>query len=207
MHKYLYLARHGLTLGNIANTLQDNSDPLSDQGRAQAARLAERFATLAPDTLIASDAARAFDTATIIGTRIDRAVVTSTLLRETSVPSSLVGVRRDDERALAWYADSYPVDNLHARVEDEETFAELTERASAAVAFTLEQPGNVAVVSHGNFIRFMVAHILMGEMLTPLEWKRFCSFFGTTNTGLTVLRYTEGKWLLVTWNDHAHLAD
>lgn len=67
----LILVRHGETLGNREGRFQTYETPLSDVGRTQAVRLAERVAAEHPVRAIySSDLARTMETATIIGDRL-----------------------------------------------------------------------------------------------------------------------------------------
>ena len=64
----LLLVRHGETPWNAARRLQGAADlPLGPAGRAQAAALAPLVAALAPDAAVASDLARARETAALLG--------------------------------------------------------------------------------------------------------------------------------------------
>jgi broad specificity phosphatase PhoE len=88
----------------------------------------------------------------------------------------------------------------------EETFAMLAERAAEAVEYLKKRKeNNIVVVSHSNFIRFLVAYMCWGEMLTPRFFIKFLHFAKISNTGITHLVFEEGKWTLHQWNDKAHL--
>ena len=59
--------RHGQTASNLAGVLLGRADPpLTDGGKRQAARLAERFALAPPRRVLASPLGRARDTAAVI---------------------------------------------------------------------------------------------------------------------------------------------
>ena len=65
------LVRHGETPGNRERRTQVYETPLTETGREQAARLAERIAAEGPvQAIYASDLARALETAEIIGGRL-----------------------------------------------------------------------------------------------------------------------------------------
>ena len=82
----LLVVRHGETLGNREGRFQVYDTPLSDTGRAQAARVAERLAAEEPiDALYTSDLIRALETATIIGDRLGLTPVAHSGLRELDV--------------------------------------------------------------------------------------------------------------------------
>lgn len=63
---YLYLVRHGQSVGNVLRTFHGQTDyPLTDEGRRQAARAAEKLRGAAFTRCCASDLRRAWDTALI----------------------------------------------------------------------------------------------------------------------------------------------
>ena len=63
----IYLARHGQTAYNLEGRFQGLGDvPLDETGREQARQLALAVAALEPVTLVSSNIARAFETATIV---------------------------------------------------------------------------------------------------------------------------------------------
>ena len=68
------------------------------------------------------------------------------------------------------------------------------------------------VVTHGYFLRMIVARVILGEALSGDTCKHFHTVASMENTGLTVLRYQVGVdegpcWRLWIYNDHAHLAE
>lgn len=68
------------------------------------------------------------------------------------------------------------------------------------------------VVSHGHFIRTLVACVMLGDALTGELLKRFYELTSLENTGLTVLKFRDAyeedfRWRLWTLNDHAHFAE
>jgi len=82
----LILVRHGETLGNREGRFQTYETPLSEEGRAQAARLAERLAAEGPvDALYASDQPRARETGEIVGRRLRLTPTLDPALRELDV--------------------------------------------------------------------------------------------------------------------------
>jgi broad specificity phosphatase PhoE len=97
----LVLVRHGETLGNREGRFQVYDTPLSDAGRIQAARLAERLAGEPPaDALYASDLARASETAAIVGRRLGLPPIADAALRELDV-GDWKGLLRSDVLAQA----------------------------------------------------------------------------------------------------------
>ena len=81
----LYLARHGQTVENAAGVLQGHlPGQLTDEGRQQAMALREHLRSLLPriDELMASDLARAHETATVLQSLYGLPITPCALLRE-----------------------------------------------------------------------------------------------------------------------------
>ncbi len=78
----LHLVRHGETAFNAERRFQHPGTPLSDNGRAQATAVAETLVGLNAELILTSDAARALETATLIGDRLRLPVTQEPALRE-----------------------------------------------------------------------------------------------------------------------------
>ena len=79
----IYLVRHGETAWNQDKRYQGQTDiPLTEKGREQAQRAAERLAGVGASFLISSDLSRALDTAAVIGQRLGLSVISCPLWRE-----------------------------------------------------------------------------------------------------------------------------
>lgn len=83
MRRIVYLARHGETDWNRESRWQGHADiALNDQGRAQAAALAERLRPLGVVRAITSDLSRARETAAIVASRLGLPLDVDPALRE-----------------------------------------------------------------------------------------------------------------------------
>lgn len=210
--KTVYLVRHGETVSNREQTSQPFEDPLTDTGRAQAARVAARVANLSFDNFFASDMPRAHDTALAIAEATGKEVVLEPLFRELRRPSSLSNppISRDSEEYITFHREhAANISNPHWRHSDEENFFDMLERVKKASDLLHDTHGDTLVVAHGHVIRFLVFHLVFGEFLTPELWRNHQYSFVTSNTGITALRYDEKreKWYLLTFNDFAHFAE
>ena len=78
----LHFVRHGETEFNAERRFQHPETPLSANGRAQAAAVAESLAGVNAEMILASDYARAFETANIIAERVNLPVTVEPALRE-----------------------------------------------------------------------------------------------------------------------------
>ena len=99
------LLRHGRTAWNAQRRFQGQADPPLDEiGRAQAYEVAGLVAALRPGLLVTSDAARAMQTAQVIGEATALAPVAEPRLRERGL-GHWEGLTRED--VAAQYPDEY----------------------------------------------------------------------------------------------------
>lgn len=211
--KTVYLVRHGESEGNVDPIFQGADSPLTEVGKRQAEYVAERCKALPVEAFVASSMVRAQETARIIEEKVGKSSEVSDLFVERRRPSSIIGKSRHDEEAIAledlWWKS---LAGEAPRVSDGEDFDELKARAKKALAFLESRPEkNILVVTHGFFLRALVAYTLFGDALTAQEFKPFMDSMYTANTGISVLRHNAKKttqpWHVWIWNDHSHLAD
>jgi broad specificity phosphatase PhoE len=210
--KVVYLIRHGQSQGNVSANFQGVDSPLNDRGREQAEQVAERVNRLSFDTLISSPQARAKSTAEAIARMTGKEIEFSELFMERRKPSGLNGKSiHDKEIEPLWRAWENALYTSGVRAEDGENFDDLVPRADQALNFlTARSENSLVVVTHGFFLRTIIARVVLGAALTGEAHQAFQSHFETENTGITVLRYGktwEGDltWKLWIYNDHAHL--
>jgi broad specificity phosphatase PhoE len=207
--KTVWLVRHGLTVSNVSNTVQGLDDPLTPQGIEQAKKVAERFSKIEFDLLLSSDAARTLATAAEIAAKTNHIPEKSALLRETTYPSSLVGLLKTDGVAQKYFDERLARNTDSAwKYEDEESFDELKERTERAFSLLLERSEDrIVVVTHGRFLKLMTALVIFGDDFEISHWNRFDHSLRTLNTGITMLKWDGSMWHLLAWNDHAHLGE
>lgn len=209
--KKIYFIRHGESEGNAGPVRQAGSSPLTQKGRAQAAYMGERMNKLPVDVLISSSMRRAGETAAIIGEKIGKVAEVSDLFVERRRPSAQTGQSKKDPATLA--IDKIIFENFAVpgfRHSDEENFDDLKKRAEEALDYLAARPeGNIAVVTHGFFMRIILASVVFRDKLNGKECERFMRTFHMENTGLTILGFdgyeVEPPWWVWVWNDHAHL--
>ena len=210
--KTVYFVRHAQSLGNAEAVFQPPNSPLSEIGRGQAVRIAERIAKLPIQALISSPWPRAAQTAEVIAKAAGLEPHYSDLFVERMKPASINGKPFDDEDAqIIWKEWNESLYTPGMRVADGENFDDLTGRADRALAW-LEgrEEAALAVVTHGYFMRTVMARAMLGDMLCGEVFRRFQCVAGMENTGLTVMRYEgvsggQTGWRLLAYNDHAHL--
>lgn len=212
--KIVYLVRHGQSVHNVQPIFQSEMASLSGAGRKQAEFIAKRVSKLSYEALIASPLPRTKQTVQIIGRATKTTPEFSNLFVERRKPSDLDGKPYTDSVASKlwrkWEDNFY---KLNSRVADSESYGELIVRADKALEYLKQRSEKkIVVVSHGIFIRTLVARVMLGGFITPETLKHYIRVTEAENTGLTVLLYQAGFeqepcWRLWIYNDHAHLAE
>lgn len=190
----IYLLRHGQTDHNRDGRLMGHLGvALAAHGRAQARRAAGFLAGQGIAAVYTSDLARAQATAEIVGGHLGLAVQPHPGLREIDV-GLLAGLTRDEiGEGYPEYVRAAERDPLNTRMPEGESFAELTERAWAALAeIAAENAGRrVLAVTHGGVMRAAFAQAL------AVPWPA-ARAFGVENCGVIKLNWSSsGPSLLV----------
>lgn len=191
----LILVRHGQTVHNVAGIAQGWSDsPLSDDGREQVQRLAQRLAGMGATAIYSSPLGRALSTAEAIAAATGLEVVEIEGLKEMNYGGwegrSFSDVRREWEDVYQrWIADE------EACCPDGESHAGVRRRLEQAFAtVNSERP---VLVTHGTAIR-IAATALLG--LPVMAARRFAQ----DNAAVNVFVRRPHGWVLETWNDTTH---
>ena len=157
---------------------------------------------------------RAQETAAVIGNLTGKLRDFAELFTERVKPTSINGKPFTDVAAAqVWRAWTQSLSTPGMRVEDGENYDDLLTRADAALALLHDRAeSSIVVVTHGYFLRTIVARVILGNALSGEAFQHFHRVAAIENTGLTVLRYQGGFeegpcWRLWIYNDHAHLAD
>lgn len=209
--KKIYFVRHGQSESNAGKERSTITSPLTEKGKEQAAFIAKRLSKLPIEVIISSTMTRARETTAIITQTVDKPVEFSDLIVEARSSSEVQGKDRDSEevkKITQLYFENFGKEGW--RYSDEETFFDLKDRALKALQLLAARPEeHIAVVTHGFFMRIMMACVVFGEELTARECRQFTRIFHMENTGLSVLGYNPEEetwpWWLWVWNDHAHL--
>jgi broad specificity phosphatase PhoE len=206
--------RHGQSIDNASPVFQSVDSPLSKKGIDQAKYIAERLSTIQFETLIASPVQRAKETAGYIAEKTDKSTVFSDLFVERIKPDEIDGKPWTDQKANEiWRKWEETLYTPGLRVSNGENFDDTIVRADRALAFLEARPESIlTVVTHGYFLRAIVARVLLGNDLTGPIMKRFQERTSVENTAITVLNYRDAfeedfAWRLWTLNDHSHFAE
>lgn len=205
--KHIYFVRHGESENNAARIRQGEDSNLSEKGREQAQFVAERFTRIPIELIVASPFPRALQTAEIISKKTGVPVEPSELAKERLYPKAAINKSIDDPETI----------NALKKMEENwlerkggyggsESFDDVLGRAKKLSQLLLaKSEKQIAVVSHATFIRFFLSYISFGDELKPEEFFHMTKTYLVKNTGITYFTNNEGKWHVITWNDHAHL--
>jgi broad specificity phosphatase PhoE len=208
--KKIYFVRHGETTYNAEDKVQDHTPTLTQKGIIQATLVGDRLKNLSFDTLVSSDYERTKQTAEVIKHATGKEPVYSELFREIRRPSEFFHQPRKGAFSdfISKEMEQFSVDEQW-KYSDEESFADVQTRISAAFDYLEKLDGDVVVISHGHFIRRVVATIATNFHLSGAAWTHMYQGFSATNTGITTIVKKPGleRWQILTFNDHAHFAD
>jgi len=197
----IHLIRHGVTASNLEQRYMGRSEePLSNDGRLQARRLARRLADVELAALYCSPLRRAQETAEIIAQphalrpQAAPEFIEIDLGRWEGLTAGEIEAR-DGEAWRTWC-----VDPARLRLPGIEAFAALGERVRRGMkALVKRHPdGTVAVVTHDGVVRVAV----LDSLGTDLGLYRAIP---VDNTGLTTLDFTPERTYLRALNDTGHL--
>jgi broad specificity phosphatase PhoE len=200
----LLLIRHGETPWNRDRRWQGHADvPLSVEGFAQAARLADHLRTqrAAIGVIYSSDLRRAHDTARKLAEALEADLVVDSVWREIEV-GRWTGLSRDEIKER--FAEEW---RRIAAGEDlprggGETFAAFSLRIVEALdCLRRRHTGQtVAIVTHGGVIRAALLHAL------GLSWPRLREVAAVDNAALSELLWDGSAWTVLRRNYAPHLA-
>lgn len=209
MEKHIYFIRHGESDSNADGIHRGSEARLTEKGYSQAAAAAKRIKNIGVEALITSTFPRATETAAVIGDLIGLKLEQNEIFREWSESTNAIGLHRDDHvRKSAREAIFAAHHDPHHRHTDEETFAELSARADAALLVLKEHPASrICVVTHGGFLRAMVGAMTFGSDFTKKAFHHILLHFIVVNAGITyaVMEDESHGWRVVTLNDRSHL--
>lgn len=206
----LFIVRHGQTQQNVRKEVMGPNGVLSDNGKQQAAVLAERFASIKVEKIFCSTYERAKQTAGIVNEKLGVPIEYTPLLVERKTPTSLLGHSIESEE-LKKYNELTKTNRNDPdwHFEDAENMHDTFNRAVTFLEFAKSAPHESALaVTHGTFLRYTLAAVLLRGAIDRLIQEGMFKTAIHANTGITVLQLgPTGEWELVTWNDHAHLGD
>ena len=159
----IYLIRHGQTTGDIENRYGgDYDDELTDEGKFQAHKLADKLANSGIQIILCSLKIRAQQTAKILCTKLNCELKTIENLRERNQNGVLTGMTRDEAK-LKYPQLAEEVRDYRNQIQGAESYEDFAKRIKKA--FMEEVTGamnysTIGIVTHGGPIRVVFREIL-----------------------------------------------
>jgi len=206
--KHIYLVRHGSSTANELEIREGAKSELTEKGEQQAAVVAERFKQIPIEVVLSSTYIRAQKTGKKIADISNVPLETMEGIQERELPDEVIGKHRSDpavQQAVAKFEYSW-IHDTH--LDEGEHFRDILKRAEkVSTELSQRKEEHIAVATHGFFMVFFTAYHLLGDYFTPdLFINSFMYSLHINNTGITHFVIKEdGSWVLVSWNDSAHL--
>ena len=198
----LYFMRHGETVWNTERRYQGMTDiELSEEGLRQAECAAKRFKNIKIDKIYASPLKRAMKTAEKIAAEKGLEIISEDDFREIHFGE---WEGKTVPELTEKYGESYTnfIREPHKYgFPGEGSVENVINRIKPGIdRLIAEDKGNVLIVSHGGIIRLMIMYIM------GLDSSWFTKMW-INNTGVSIIEIKDGRKLLLTLNDSAHLAE
>ena len=199
----IILIRHGETTWNREGRIQGyrGDSPLTEIGRAQAQKLAERLAGEDLLALWSSDSGRARQTVAPVAAALAIGVVYEAALRERNYGDfegwTYAELEREQPEAYRKFRSRDP----GYAPPGGESGAQFQERIVAALERLAEAAagGQAAVVTHGGALGVAYRHITGAAPDSKRE-------YSLHNASINRIRVSDGRWSLESWGDVAHLS-
>ncbi len=189
----LRIVRHAESTGNARGRWQGRDDTLlTDLGRAQAARLGERFAAegYRPSHIYSSPLSRTLQTAQIASSAWDIPIVQVDDLMETDIGVFTGKTWQEIEEQMPEIAREFSVNRNLELIDGAETYTQRTDRAQRVVDLLTGEhtdDDSVLVFTHGGIISHIFAQLIGTERMWGL---------GVLNTAVFEFSIAVERWQL-----------
>lgn len=199
----LYLLRHGQSEWNVLHKVQGQEDTaLTERGIEQAGMAAERLKDEKIDIIYSSDLRRAYDTAEIVGNKLNLDVNKLESIREVhfgvwqGLDLDTIKKEHGDDYKL-WRTEPH---NLN--IKDAENLHTLRDRVLKDIQnLVSENPGKkILLVSHGAAIKALILGIL------DIDISKY-NKLTVGNVGLSIIEYREFSPVIKVLNDTNHVKE
>jgi broad specificity phosphatase PhoE len=192
--KQVYLVRHGQTDHNNQRIFQDDAARLNEVGLRQSEQTAQRLSSDI-EVVISSPLERAQETAEIIANYLSCQLETNPLLVEFENPPDIRGKSYDDPTVADVYeqwCDKLLSTESYSSGGDTENYHDLIIRARQVLdMLNTRQERAIAVITHSEFMRAILACVLVGESASPEEFSYLKSHIKVHNGAIVKLRLTD----------------
>jgi broad specificity phosphatase PhoE len=195
------MVRHAEPDYSAANGTHDVPDPpLTERGRSQALRLAQRLRPIQIDAIYSSTMRRAFETGAIVAAAKDLPIIPAPELREVAVGARVLNnASKDDPQRLASQVLIRFLNNPRwDAIKGMEPSREFRHRVLQAIdAIIAQHPGQtVVLVTHAGVINAYLSMVLD----IPRDM-----FFLPEHTSISILRVMRDLYAVQNINDYSHL--
>lgn len=162
---YLYLVRHGQSVGNVLRTFHGQTDyPLTEEGKRQAAQAAEKLREVSFTRCCASDLRRAWDTA--LACLEGRAVMPEKCpeLREQFVGGMEETTWDEVEEKFPGVRDAYISDWFHVTPPGGESPEEMLARVGRCVDRIIETGQDTLIAAHNGSLSLALLHLGVADL-------------------------------------------
>ena len=201
MKTRLIFVRHAEALGNKIRRFHGWTDSgITDRGRLQAKRVAERLKDTEIDVIYSSSLKRAFQTAEYIAKIKGLPLTTSENLKEINGGDWRTRHGRILSRNGLMNMKRGKISLTRSNAQ-RESMEEFRDRLMSEVMTIIKkhEGQNICIVTHGTAIRAMICHFRSCtlEEMVNIDW---CD-----NTAITVIDYSDGRFNIVAEGDSSHL--
>ncbi len=204
----IIFVRHGESELNKKGKHQFSDTKLSKVGIKQAELVSKRLFGIKADLIISSKYQRAKQTAQIINRRLKKKVVYTDLFIEKKGPTEIIGHQHGGPEEIKYLLEREKhLNDPKWHYSDEENFFDVKKRARKAINYLLKTgKKSVIVVSHGTFMRTLMAVGIFGDEISIKDLKKFVRAYPIENTAITEFEISKDEGLKVlTFNDFLHL--
>ena len=197
----MIIVRHGEAQWNLQDRAMGQLDsPLTPNGIRQAYALGDRLRRLSFTTLYTSYLGRAAQTVNIIASICDKKVIFNSGLRERNFGIFQGLTLSEMQEKFPQERQDFEQNDFEYIVPEGESLKQLRQR-SFQILTAIAQPylgETIVVVTHGGILMCFFEEVLGIIHKKPLPFKQ-------DNANLCVFEYTNGRWILMVWNDISHL--
>ncbi|MCY3887807.1 MAG: histidine phosphatase family protein [Chloroflexi bacterium] len=198
-----YLVRHGETAWNRSGQIQGHTDvPLSEYGRLQVRRLAERLSTCSFSKIYTSDLSRALESAETLAKFGETSIEADSDLREFSYGTWESMTQREMEiQDPKGFAERIGGESYAFATPGGESTTQVLARVRrfhARAAERHDPSESLLIVAHGGSIRALLVCLL--GLPDTYFWR-----LHVDNSSLSVVQNHPGGRVLERWNDTGHL--
>lgn len=212
-----YFVRHAESVNNVQgggdSRVGSDGDRLSEKGEAQAHTVGQRLKDENIGKIISSQMRRARETSESIGQTLGVSTEEYPDIHEYQQGERWYAKDRKPSDAFQDWMPKHDDRDYHPK--GAESFNQITNRVRSMMGMLEQEPTgkNILIVTHGNFLRFFLAEVLLLDYFEPKHIPLFWNV-ETNNTGISIFTQGEGNervfpqfngWHLETWMDHGHL--